>query len=271
VLNITAFEYDADVYSTAGLQRQSRSIVNGIVANTSNTTVVASNNQAGLPMDLSGTAKGLGLALAFNALTGKWQFSQGSAKASIQGSQAVISWQFDTGSDLDIRAAVIYPPVSMPGYVGYTDAGLNFWPTVGEPYIVWAGDNQGTGKEEVAIDIEAIRGLYPTEQYVVVECRGNWYVTPGSTPVKLKASVYKGGTASINNTTKTFTITGQSSTRQITGLDVYLDSFHGEDVNPEDGFDGATAPGQLMGYFVFDMRANTAQFILDLTDIGLYQ
>lgn len=293
VLNITAFEYDADVYDTTGIEKQVRTTNNGIVSSTTNSAVVASENKAGLPMDLSGVAKGLGLTLAFNALTGKWQFGQGGAQASIQARYAVITWLFnedynevniggtnyqvgsdDGGRDLDIRAAVIVPDTGTNGdvgnYLGYTENSYAQWPLSGTPYIAWGGDNTGVGAEQIVMDLDALRAAYPGQQYFIVECRGNWFDTPGRTAVNLKCDLYQGGTATINSVDKIIEVASYQSVKSVTGIDRFLSSNFGATADPTTGLDGATAPGDLMAYFVFDARNNTGQFISDLAEIGIY-
>lgn len=291
VLNVTAFEYDADVYNISGITKQVRTRENGIIASTTNTAVVASENKAGLPMDLSGVAKGLGLTLAFNALTGKWEFGQSGPQVNIFARYAVITWTFnfeynevdiggtpvqvgrdDGGRDLDIRAAVVIPDTGVNNdvgnYLGYTVNSYTQWPLTGTPYIAWAGDNTGVGAEQVVVDLDALRSAYPGQQYFVLECRGNWYGTPGSTPVGLVAALYQGGTASINSTDKLVDVTGFTSQKTVTGVEKYLNSNFGATADPTTGLDGSTAPGDFMGYFVFDAINNTAQITSDLTSIG---
>ena len=97
---------------------------------------------------------------------------------------------------------------------------------------------------------------------MAIECRGNWYVTPGSTPVLLQAALYQGGTTTVNGSFG-FTNVGATRTRILDSQGVYIDSFHGENVEA-DGFTGFTAPGELMGYFVFDTVSQEGQFVQTL-------
>jgi hypothetical protein len=277
VLAITAFEYDSTVYDTTGLTREERNITTDIVSKSCNTATTASDNEAGLPLDLSNIAKALGLTLLFNNLTGRWEMTQGGQQVNIAGDSAVITWTFPDGSDLDIRCRMIYPFMgqnTVDDYLGYTGAGggtaqyptnsTRYWPPA-PPYVLsWGGDNTGVGSEAVAVNISQLKALYPSEQYFIVECRGNWFVTPGLLPIQLTATLYQGGTLAPSGFT--FSNSGYTKGRTIDGLSVFIESNYGSTV--VGGYDGATAPGDLMGYFVFDAVNNTAQFRNDLTGLA---
>jgi hypothetical protein len=282
VLAITAFEYDSTVYDTTGLTREERNITTDIVSKSCNTATTASDNEAGLPLDLSNIAKALGLTLLFNNLTGRWEMTQGGQQVNIAGDTAVITWTFPDGSDLDIRCRMISPFMgqnTVDDFLGYTGGGggtsqyptnsRRYWPT-SPPYVLsWGGDNTGTGSEAVAVNISQLKTLFPNQQYFIVECRGNWFVTPGLLPIQLNATLYQGGTlapsAPISPATVGFNFihTGYTKGRTIEGLSVFIESNYGGTV--VGGYDGTTAPGDLMGYFVFDAVNNTAQFRNDLT------
>ena len=268
-LSITALEYDADVYSTAGLLREERNRNTGILNKSINTAVKTVDQQANLPLDLSNVAKSLGLILTFNSLTGRWELSQGGQQANIAGTNAVITWTFDTGTDLDIRCRLLNPGVGqnfLDDYLGYTGASsVSAWPIAGTAYLVWGGDNTGTGSEAVAVNIAAIKSAYPAQQYIIIECRGNWYAAVGTTPVKLTAKIFENGSI-VGPSSFTFTNPTATKTRLIEGLSVFVDSFHGASIEA-DGFNGDTALGDLMGYFVFDTVNDIAQFRNDLTGI----
>jgi hypothetical protein len=169
----------------------------------------------------------------------------------------VISWTFTTGSDLDIRCRVIYPNLgqnTIDDYLGWTgDTSTSIWPPSGTPVITWGGDNTGVGSEAVLVDIGAFKTRYPTQPRIIIECRGNWFDTPGSTPVSLTADVYQGGSFSASG----FSFVNGSAVakRSVSGLDVYVNS---QTTSP-------SATGELMGYFVYDIGANTAQFTNDIS------
>ena len=277
VMSITAFEYDSTVYDTTGLTREERSATNNILDKSCNTATASSDNEAGLPLDLSAIAKALGLTLLFNNLTGRWEMTQGGQQVNINGDSAVISWTFPDGSDLDIRCRMISPFMgqnTVDQFIGYTglasEGGIQYptnstryWPPA-PPYVLsWGGDNTGTGSEAVAVNISQLKTLFPSEQYFIVECRGNWYVSPGLQPIQLTATLYQGGTLAPSGFT--FSNSGYTKGRTIEGLSVFIESNYGSTFTG--GYDGDTAPGDLMGYFVFDAVNNTAQFRNDLTGL----
>lgn len=265
-LSITALEYDADVYDTSDLERQERSTKNGIISKYSNTTATGSDNYSSLRVSTSPAAQSQGLGMLFSANTGLWLLNQAGkllTMPSYSGNAigAVIAWTFDSGSDLDIRCRVIYPNLgqnTIDDYLGYSgDTSTNQWPATGTPIITWGGDNTGTGEETVLVNIGAFKTRYPTQKKVIIECRGNWYGSPGETPVVLNASLYQGGTFSASG--YSFTNTGYSAKRVVSGLDVYVNS------NETGDGEGATTLGELMGYFVYDIQNNTAQFTNDIS------
>ena len=266
VLSITAFEYDESVYATDNLVREERVQQNGIVGKCANQDVRNSDAEANAGIDLGALAAANGLMLILNQLTGRYTLSQGGAPAYINGTNAVISWTFQDGEDLDIRCRVYSPFLgqgTVDDYLGWTGGSGQFpsqstkqWPPTGTPVLVWGGDNTGVGKESVAVNIQQLKNLFPTQQYFVIECRGNWYNTPGIRPVKLDAIVYQGGT--LNPSGYTFTNTGYTSARAAPGLDVYIDS------NTTD----PTTIGDLMGYLVIDTKNNQSQFINDIAMLG---
>jgi hypothetical protein len=285
-LSISAFEYDSSIYTTLGLTREERTLTNDIVAKSCNSNTQASDNEAGLPMDLSNIAKALGLTLLFNNLTGRWELTQGGKQVSINGDSAVISWTFQDGIDLDIRCRMYYPNMgqnSIDQYLGYTGASsLVGWPATPPYALSWGGDNTGAGTEAVAVNISYLKSLFPGEQYFIVECRGNWfiyddpdggvdengvgipdYTTRGISPVLLSAILYQGGT--LNPSGFNFSATGYTDAKKVDGLEVYVNSAYGQiAIN---GQDGSNTLGDLMGYFIFDAVNNTAQFRNDLTGL----
>lgn len=265
ILSISALEYSDDVY-TANLTRRYRVVNHGITSKQNNKATTSSDNQAGLPLDLSGMAKALGLMLVFNSLTGKWELSQGGQQANIAGTSAVINWTFVDGSDLDIRCRVLQPNIgqySVDDYLGWTGGSGQYptestrqWPAVGVPILIWGGDNTGTGTESVAVNIEQLKSQYGHLPYFIIECRANWFGTPGLKPVLLDANIYQGG--ALNPSGYGFVNSGYSKARYIQGVSVFIDSNYSGDIAEK-------ATGDLMGYFVFDVANNTAQFVNDLT------
>lgn len=287
VISITALEYNADVYSTTGLTRVLRQKKTGIVPKALNQSITSLDNQASLKLAVTPSAQAQGISLFYSGLASAglaaatWYVDYAGKKVSINASDVVIAWKFTTGSDLDIRCRVVSPNVgqnSLDEYLGYTGSSpggdsvppysLDVWPvgatkgSGGTAYIEWGGDNQGVGEETIRVDIDRLKAAYPGKRYFAVECRGNWYVTRGSTPVTLQATLYEGGTTTVNGTYG-FNNAGSVRSRILDSQGVYLDSKHG--ATPEaDGFDGTTAPGELMGYFVFDTVSQEGQFVQTL-------
>jgi hypothetical protein len=261
-LSIQALEYNADVYSTAGLTRTARSIRPEIPAKKNNTATTSSDNQASLPLDLSDIAKALGLLLVFNNLTGRYELSQGGQQVTIDATFAVINWTFIDGLDLDIRCRVLSPFVGqdlVDEYLGWTGDPVAtnstaVWPlSPATPFLIWGGDNTGTGQESIAVNIELLENTFPSQRYFIIECRGNWYGTRGLNPVQLSATLYEGGTLGISGFT--FTVSGYTRGRNIQGVSVYVDSLSTD----------PSVLGDLMGYLVYDRVNTTAQFVNSLT------
>jgi hypothetical protein len=110
----------------------------------------------------------------------------------------VIECIFDTGSDLDIRARLAVPSVASSNgklYVGWRQADRIPNNDIESPNILrWGGDNVGIGRESAVFDINYFKGLYPSTNNIVIDCRARWYGTVGTTPVGLKITLYQGGT-----------------------------------------------------------------------------
>lgn len=319
-LSITAIEYDEGIYNTSGLTRKARTSVNNIIAKSCNAATTANDNKANLPLDLSNVAKALGLLLTFNALTGRWELSQGGQQVNIAADHSIIKWTFNDGVDLDIRCRVAYPNVgqnTLDQYIGYTGSGgtdsqfptgsTAIWPPSGVPILIWGGDNTGPGEETVYVNLERLKELYPGEQYFIIECRGNWYryqsvptvadlpagaglgtillveadrhnyilkptgwfdqgLAVGMKPVLLTAEMYEGGTVvPPASGSYTWTVNGYAKGKYVEGVSTYINSNFGEIT--VGGFDGTNAPGDLMGYFVFDPYNDVGYFRNDLTGL----
>lgn len=289
VISITALEYSDDLYSTTGLLRKVREKKTGIVPKAANTALSALDNQSSLKLEATTAAKNQGISLFFantafaaanGLLANTWYVDFAGQKAQIAASEVVIEWAFDDGEDLDIRARIASPNVgqtfgNVDQYVGWTGGSGQFpaesaryWPlgssggTGGTAYIEWGGDNTGVGgnagaREAVRIDIDRLKATFPTKKYIVVECRGNWYSQRGRKPVRLEAVLYQGGSTSLSG--YTFVNTTSTRGRVLASQGVFVDSLHGGAVEA-DGYDGRNAPGDLMGYFVFNTVANEGIF-----------
>ena len=214
-------------------------------------------------LTVSNAAANLGLSVN-NLGYGNWQIDYGGPKVNMAGSSgtstasdAVITWTFNDGLDLDIRCRVIEPSVgqnSVDQYLGWTgNVSTTSWPTTGTPYLEWGGDNTGTGTEAVRVNLSQFKTVYPSASRMVVECRGNWYDTPGIQPIKLSGVLYTGGTTSSSG--YSFTNLGSTLTRQVNSVDVYI--------NSNDNVGGDTTLGDLIGYFIYDFASKTAQIVGD--------
>lgn len=254
VISITALEYNSDVYSTDGLIRTLREKKTGITPKAANSTLQALDAKS-FRVELTQNAREHGLVLYYlqGAAYNIWRigYNEGSM-ANIDAASAQVEFYFRSpGRDLDIRAKIVSPNVSQTTYLGYRDTGqISRWPATGTALIIWGGDNQGTGSENCAINIEAIKNAYPNTRYIVIECRGIWgtdnippYWHP-SNPVFLKGTIWQGG--SLVPTGVGFTNPTAVSTANIEGVYVnvthsYLDYGNNGDVD-----------GDFMGYLVFD-------------------
>ena len=302
IVNITALEYDADVYSTTGLVYDYRSRSSGISSIRNNAYLTASDNAStnnvvknGFNTILQLTPAAIAQGLNLYQNSGTWFIDYAGKTVTIAATDVVISWTYPDGIDLDIRCRIVSPAVgqdTVDQTVGYTGGGptdpfpsippysQDVWPigatksSSGTAYLEWGGDNQGAGGdptkvESVRVDIDRIKAAFSSKRYIVVECRGNWFNTAGTRPVLLTAKLYEGGTTTATGgPTFNFSNAGATKTRTLAGVEVYVNSKHGASVEA-DGFDGTTAPGDLMGYFIFDTTTNTAQFTLEVPPYAL--
>lgn len=327
IVNITALEYDADVYSTAGLVYDYRSRSSGISSIRNNAYLTASDNAStnnvvknGFNTILQLTPAAIAQGLNLYQNSGTWFIDYAGKTVTIAATDVVISWTYPDGVDLDIRCRIISPAVgqnTVEDTLGFTTLSRTVWPigasggSGGTAYLEWGGDNTGAGGdptkvESVRIDIDRIKAAFSSKRYIVVECRGNWFNTAGTQPVLLTAKLYEGGTTTATGgPTFNFSNSGATKTRTLAGVEVFVDSLYGNVATGpyanvanfpatgnlatiylatatglyyrwngsayvlSDGLNGATAPGNLMGYFIFDTTTNTAQFTLEIPPYAL--
>lgn len=118
----------------------------------------------------------------------------------------VVEYFFDDGSDMDTMTYISNPSImnndflnSLPGdYVG-TCATSNNGPQypndgVRNPYLIYGGDNTGVGTEAVLFDLTEYKIQRPFDSSFEITFTATWYGTPGVNPVKMKATLWKGGT-----------------------------------------------------------------------------
>jgi hypothetical protein len=122
----------------------------------------------------------------------------------------MVQYEFTNGTDLDTRTRIVTPDIGQDTaveYIGFGASSCNsstyntngIYPTgstfSGNNYILKHGcDNQGVGFETVLINLNNFATAYPSENEITVDCRGWWFVTAGTNPVKLNLTLWKGGT-----------------------------------------------------------------------------
>ena len=106
----------------------------------------------------------------------------------------VLTYNFADGRDLDTRTRLVIPAIGQNTTLDYLGWGFKqMFPAV-DPVITFGGDNTGTGKESVLIDVKKIKTLYPLADEILADFRGFWYGVVGNQNVSLGAKLYKGGT-----------------------------------------------------------------------------
>jgi hypothetical protein len=109
----------------------------------------------------------------------------------------MLRYIYTDGNDLDTRTRIELPTTS--DYLGWSR--LSRWPASPADIILdWGGDNTGSGNpsgtsaEAILINLINYQTTYPTDDVIEVECRCFWYSTPGTDPVTVEATLWKGGT-----------------------------------------------------------------------------
>ena len=121
-------------------------------------------------------------------------FTLGESSFQFNADYIMLTYEFTTGRDLDTRTRIVTPDVgqdSQSKYIGWSRYAR--YPLSGEPYEIWSGDNRGTGFESVLFNINLFKTTYPLEDILVIDARGFWYGTVGTTPVNIAATLWKGG------------------------------------------------------------------------------
>jgi hypothetical protein len=167
----------------------------------------------------------------------------------------VITYQFSSGLDLDIRARIVTPNVGQNDLtadcLGWSQQ--TKWPSGStSPYIEWGGDNTGVGAEAVVINLGNLLAAYPATVDIVVELRAFWYMGTPNAPgamVNVKGDFYSGGTMVISdfaiiNPTATQHVELASSTAVVTT-----------------NTNVPTQGGDFISYFVYNIATKTGAFI----------
>ena len=121
-------------------------------------------------------------------------FTLGESSFQFNADYIMLTYEFTTGRDLDTRTRIVTPDVGQDTqnkYLGWSRYAQ--YPLSGEPYEIWSGDNTGTGFESVLFNINLFKTTYPLEDILVIDARGFWYNTLGTTPVNVAATLWKGG------------------------------------------------------------------------------
>lgn len=139
------------------------------------------------------------------------------------------TYTFLDGSDLDTRTRMATPDVGQTysgSYLGWSQ--FSYWPSSSDapvngqpltssnrPYLVWGGDNTGTGLEAVLIDIKRFKEIYPTASDVLVDFRSFWYGPTGSLPIQLDIQAYSGSYMVMNGIPYGFTYAGTNPSASV--------------------------------------------------------
>lgn len=164
----------------------------------------------------------------------------------------IFTYQFTDGKDLDTRTRIVTPNVGQTTATNYI--GWNYkvqWPLTGTPILRWGGDNKGTGFESVLLNLIAFRAAYPAATSIVMDLRGFWYETIGVQPVKVAATMYKGGTIT-GPTNFTFGNTGYTSTSAADSLSKKVTMT-------------ARGSGERIATFTYDLLTNVGTFNINDT------
>ena len=113
----------------------------------------------------------------------------------------VVEYFFSDGSDMDTMTYISNPAImnndfgnSLPGdYVGTCALSAN-GPSNGnwtDPFLLYGGDNTGTGTEAILFDLNKFKTQYPSTTDLELTFTATWYVTPGINPVIMRATMWK--------------------------------------------------------------------------------
>lgn len=296
-LRITGLEWSSDIDNYGTISRFIRDRDTGIQIIEQNTEIQGVENESSLKMQLTTGAEAHGLKLYFNSNDASYTLdyrgqsatlpdsSTGSAGQSISTTseiRAVITWEFNSGEDLDIRARVVsHNELSWTGLrdagnnsvIGYTGSNSNaYLPDSTYRILSWGGDNTGTGEETCLVDISRMAqylyalGYTQMDRYFIVECHGNFYTTLADTPTVLRTVIYNGGTPNLSGFT--WRVDNYSGRVNIQGLSLYLQSNLGFDSVTQTEPGANPGIGDLMGYFVMDLTTYETYITNDLGDIN---
>jgi len=130
-----------------------------------------------------------------NSCTAQSVFTLGQTTFTFSADYIMITYEFTDGQDLDTRTRIVTPDVGQDTqneYIGY--GCQSRWPLTGTQYLTWSGDNTAQGFESVLINLSQFSIQNPSITQILMDMRGFWYVTVGTQPVKVAATLWKGGT-----------------------------------------------------------------------------
>lgn len=115
----------------------------------------------------------------------------------------LVEYFFSDGSDMDTMTYISNPAImnndftnGLQGdYVGTCNNYPTFtYPQSGTPIITYGGDNHGNGTEAILFDLIEYKNQRPSDVNIELTFTATWYGTPGSNPVIMRATMWKGGT-----------------------------------------------------------------------------
>lgn len=110
----------------------------------------------------------------------------------------LVTYTFTDGRDLDTNTSFIQP-IRSRGMGWCRDSRVS-------NFAQWGGDNTGTGREAVLINVGILRQSYQSNPLLGLELRAWWYGSRGARPVYCSCEFWKGGTPTqsgytwVNNT-----------------------------------------------------------------------
>jgi len=176
-------------------------------------------------------------------------------------------YYFTDGTDMDTVSYMTVPSImesssSDPNAIGpvngkYYDyvgtcalssSGPQFPFSPATPFLIYGGDNLGTGTESILFDLIEFKNQNPSTVNIEFAFTADWYGTIGTNPVYMRATLWKGGTPVQNgftweNTTATGTYLVESNGTIIT-------------LNVQD-----CEPYELVSNLQYNLNTKTGQFI----------
>ncbi|MBU6183364.1 MAG: putative Ig domain-containing protein [Verrucomicrobia bacterium] len=158
------------------------------------------------------------------------EFSLPQSTINFDADYVLLTYEFTDGRDLDTHSELLGMDNlagGAPRPMGYGRPGGLSQPAT-NPFFFWGDDNRGMGFEAVYIDLIKLRQFHPTINEIAIDCRAHWYGTSGSRPVKMVATLFKGGSMVLSG----YTYTNPSAILSNT-LDSFSDPIGNRYSNPE--------------------------------------